>query len=133
MKIKFERNYRKGGTGRVVFVYKVSGSTTELVSYEKAQGDNLRKDKDGSLLFFSTNFAGDDANLIITSAGKAVVDMSEFEKMSSLIEQYDGKFAEALANQAVKDLLGNNASTQSATEATKPIQVEDGTSDLEDL
>lgn len=133
MKIRFERSYRKSGTGNTVFVYKVQGSTKELKAYTTSQGSNVRTDDDGNPLLFTTNYAGKVGDLIITSAGKAIVDMSAFEQMSSLVSQFDGKFADAIAKQAVAQLLGSEASAPEPSAAPKAVKAKGEAKGLEKL
>jgi hypothetical protein len=133
MKIKFERSYRKQGSGRTVFVYQVTGSTKDLKAYKASQGTNVREDDNGNPLFFTTNYAGKVCDLIITSAGKAVVDMSAFEQMSSLVSQFDGKFADAIAKQAVEQLLGTSANAPEPSAEPKAIKAKGDAKGLENL
>ena len=133
MKIRFERSYRKSGTGNTVFVYKVQGSTKELKAYTTSQGSNVRTDDDGNPLLFTTNYAGKVGDLIITSAGKAIVDMSAFEQMSSLVSQFDGKFADAIAKQAVAQLLGSEASAPEPSAEPKAVKAKGEAKGLEKL
>jgi hypothetical protein len=109
MKIKLIRSYRKKGTGNVVFVYGVSGSKEQLEAYKKAQGDNYVEAEDGTPLWFTTRCVGQSGNLIITSAGKVIADMSAFEQAASLASQYGGNLGEELAKQAAASLLGTGA------------------------
>lgn len=133
MKIKFERNYRKQETGNLVFVYKVQGTQSEIESYKLSQGTNLRSDDDGNPLWFTSNFAGDSAPLIITAKGKAVVDMSEYDKLNSLVGQFEGTaFGAELAKQAVEKLLGGKSTTSKASQP-EAIPANDSAEDLSDM
>lgn len=133
MKIRFARGYRKEGTGTKVFVYTVTGNQEELEAYKVSQGEYLKEDEKGNPLYFTTNFAGQNAKLLISSKGKAVVDMSAFEQMASLVEQFDGKFADALAKQAVEKLLGSSTPSTSVSEEPKEIEASNEDTDLENL
>lgn len=110
MKITFLRNYRKSGSTNPVFVYTVSGTEKDLQAYKDAQGDNYREDNDLlKPLWFTTRFVGDNGKLMITTNGKAVADMSEFDKAASLAQQYGGNFGQALASAAVANILKTKA------------------------
>jgi hypothetical protein len=106
MNINFKRSYRKKGTGNTVFVYAVSGTPAELEAFKKAQGEFFIEDEDGTPLWFTTRFVGKSGKLVITSAGKVIADMSQFDQMASLAQQYGGNLGEALAQQAAGALLG---------------------------
>ena len=79
MKASYLRSYRKQETGNLVFVYKVDGSKEELESYKKAQGEYHTIDKKDGVLWFSPQFSGPEVSLIITSKGKVVADLSQFD------------------------------------------------------
>ena len=108
MKIKYLRSYRKKDSGRLVFVNNVTGTEAQLKAYKTAQGENYVEDEKGNALFFTTRFAGNAGNLIMTSEGKAIVDMSAFDQLASLVEQYPA-LANAIASQGVAGLLGKTA------------------------
>jgi hypothetical protein len=116
MKISYLRSYRKKDTGRIVFVYTVSGTKAQLDAYKVAMADRHTVDESGTPLFFTIRFAGKNANLILTSENKAIVDMSEFDQLSSLIEQYPS-LATALASQGVASLIGNAKATSQPVKA----------------
>lgn len=100
------RSYRSKN-GNVTFVYTVKGSQTQLDEFKDAQGEYYREDDEtGKPLFFTTRCIGDTGKLLITTNGKVVPDMSEFDKQASLVEQFGGNFGEALAQHAVAQLLG---------------------------
>ena len=105
LKVKSIRSYRSKN-GNPTFVYSVAGQKTELEAFKKAQGDYYREDEDGNALWFTTRFIGDEGNLLITSNGNVVPDMSEFDKQASLVAQYGGNFGDILAKDAIKK-LGN--------------------------
>jgi len=109
MKIKFIRSYKKldkNGNPVTVFVYGVTGTPAQLAEYKKIQGDNYRETEEGVALHFSTRFAGNSGNLIITQSGKAVVDMSAFDQAASLASQYGGNLGQELAKAAAASLIG---------------------------
>lgn len=105
LKVKSIRSYRSKN-GNPTFVYSVAGQKTDLEAFKKAQGEYYREDEDGNPLWFTTRFIGDEGNLLITSNGNVVPDMSEFDKQASLVAQYGGNFGDILAKDAIKK-LGN--------------------------
>lgn len=124
MKAKKVRNYRSKNTGKPVFVYEVSGTADELKAYKKAQGEFFREDDTtGAPLYFTTNFMGNDGNLIITSKGSVAQDMSKFDEAQSLVEQYGGNFGNVLAQNVVGNILGTPTptATEEVVEETKDI------------
>lgn len=94
---KFQRKYRKPGTGTTVFIYQVSGNEKELQQLEEAQGDQYRLDENsGKPLFFTTNYIDDNISLIITENNKVVADDSEIAKLASIVGQYGADVAKLL-------------------------------------
>ena len=84
MRASFVRSYRSKN-GNATFVYGVSGSSDELNAFKSAQGDYYREDdKTGKPLFFTTRFIGKAGELIITTSGNVVPDMSAFDAQASL-------------------------------------------------
>ncbi len=111
MKVKLLRSYRSG-KGNTVFVYTVSGSKEQIEAFKAAQGDNYREDEHGNPLWFTTRCIGNTGTLIITSKGKVVPDMSQYEQAASLAKQFGGNFGQELAKASVAALLnGGNSST----------------------
>jgi hypothetical protein len=88
----------------------VLGTQAELDAYKTAQGEFYRTVSETDLrpLFFTNRFAGNTAELIITSKGKIMADMSAFDAASNLASQYGGNLGQELAKQAVAQLLGKN-------------------------
>lgn len=108
MKVTCARTYRsKNGTP--TFVYTVKGTKEELASFKKAQGDYYREDEEGSPLWFTTRYIGEEGTLMITSNGNVVPDMSEFDKQASLVAQYGGNFGDILAQDGIKKLKGDKS------------------------
>lgn len=105
MQVKLIRNYR-AKSGNVTFVYAVTGSTADLEAYKSAQGKFYREDEDGTPLWFTVNCIGKKGNLVITSKGKVVPDMSAFEAAASLAKQFGGNFGDMLAKGLLQDLIG---------------------------
>jgi hypothetical protein len=129
----FKRNYRSK-KGNVVFVYAVKGTQKSLEAYEEATGEQFRTDEEsGEPLFFTTRYAGDSINLLITSNNRVVVDTAEFDKAASLASQFGGNLGEALANAAASKLLGNMGSSTAQVAPVEAKQVETPEVDPEDL
>lgn len=103
LKVKSIRTYRSKN-GNPTFVYGVQGNKEGLEAFKKAQGSYYREDEEGTPLWFTTRFIGDTGNLIVTTNGNVVPDMSEFDKQASLVAQYGGNFGSMLAEKAIKDL-----------------------------
>jgi hypothetical protein len=117
MNVKLKRSYRSKN-GNATFVYEVTGKSTDLDAYKTAQADYYRESEDGVPLWFTTRCIGKSGTLIITTNGNIVPDMSAFDQMASLAEQYGGNFGTALADKASQMLLG--FSTQSNPEQDVP-------------
>lgn len=132
LKINYLRSYKKAaksGNGvTTVFVYKVSGNAEQLAAYKKAQGDNFVEDETNGILWFTTRGCGQTGSLIITSAGKVVADMSQFDMQASLAQQFGGSLGQALANNAAQSLnIGQAQSTpvQTAQDPEPKANLED--------
>jgi hypothetical protein len=108
MNVKLQRSYRSKA-GNITFVYTVTGSEVELDKFREIQGDFLREDEQKNPIWFTTRCIGDKGKLIITTNDKIVPDMSEYDKMASMVEQYPGKLGDAMAKVAAQKLLGNHA------------------------
>jgi hypothetical protein len=104
-----------------VFVYTVSGSTEQLEAFKTAQGTNYREAEDGTPLFFTVRCVGDSGTLIITSTGKVVPDMSQFDQAASLSKQYGGNFGQEIARVAAERLLGASKAPATAQVATATV------------
>ena len=129
MRIKLERSYRSKN-GNPTFVYGVSGNASDLSAYKSAQGEFYREDEtSGTPLWFTTRCVGQTGDLIITTNGNIVPDMSAFDQASSIASQYGGNFGQELAKQAAMDILGNKPSV--AAPAAK-AEVSDDTEGLGD-
>lgn len=120
MKIKLIRSY-KSKNGNTVFVYAVSGTQEQLEAFAEAQGDNHRVDEaTGTPLWFTTRCVGQSGNLIITTNGKVVPDMSAFDQAASLAAQYGGNFGDQLARMAAEQLLGGGAKSTTVEAKNEP-------------
>ena len=109
MKAKLKRSYKKlnkKGDLTSVFVYGVSGKQDEIDQFKEIQGDFFREHEDGTPLWFSTKFVGNDADLLITSNNKIVADMSKFDQADSLSKQYGGNLGSELAKLGAMQLMG---------------------------
>lgn len=115
MKIKSIRSYTSKN-GNKTFVYAVSGTKEELEKYKTAQGDNYREAEDGTPLWFTTRSVGSSGELIITTNGKIVPDMSAFDNAASLAKQYGGNLGDALAKHAVDALLGKSTASANVSQ-----------------
>ena len=132
MKTKFIRSYRSE-KGNVVFVYSVSGTDAQLEQYKAAQGVHYREDeKSGQPMWFTTRCIGKTGSLIITSKGKVVADMSEFELAKSLVEQYGGNFGETLAKSLMANLVGGSPQAAAQVAAAPAVEAAEET-DLDNL
>jgi hypothetical protein len=103
LKVKSIRTYRSKN-GNPTFVYSVAGQKTELEAFKKAQGSYHREDEDGTPLWFTTRYIGETGNLLITSNGNVVPDMSEYDKQASLVAQYGGNFGDIIAKKGIESL-----------------------------
>lgn len=119
MKATLVRTY-KSKNGNPVFVYAVSGKPEQLEAFAQAQGDNHRVDEaTNKPLWFTTRCIGQTGELIITTNGKVVPDMSTFDQAASLASQYGGNLGDHLAKAAAEALLGNrNLSTANVPQNT---------------
>lgn len=111
MKATFTRSYRSK-KGNATFVYNVQGTKDELKAFKTAQGAYYRESDEGTPLFFTTRFIGDDGILLITTNGNIVPDMSAFDKQASLAEQYGGNFGNALAQQGINKLKNDSSNEE---------------------
>lgn len=120
------RSYRSKN-GNPTFVYEVSGSANDLAAYKEAQGEFYREDdKTGSPLWFTTRCVGQTGNLIITTNGNIVPDMSKFDQAASIASQYGGNLGSELAKASAASILGLDnvpapAETVSASESTEDL------------
>jgi len=113
LKVKSIRTYRSKN-GNPTFVYGVDGSKEDLAAFKKAQGSYYREDENKVPLWFTTRYIGETGNLVVTSNGNIVPDMSEFDKQASLVAQYGGNFGDVLAKSAVDKIKKSKNSADSA-------------------
>jgi hypothetical protein len=121
MKVKFLRSYRSSKSGNVVFVYAVSGTEKELETFAAVQGEfHVVDETTGKPLWFSNKFIGDTGTLLVAQkSGKLFADMTEFDKIASLTEQYGGAFGQAIAQAATAQLFSKRAAA--VTTAVEPV------------
>ncbi len=117
MKLKFQRSYRKPGTGQLVFVYTVTGSDAQLAQYKEIQGENYRATEDGEPLYFSTRSIPDGTALAVTQNNRVVPDMSKFDQAASLAAQYGGNLGQELAKVAAANLMNFSTPAPAQTPA----------------
>ena len=110
MKGKFLRSY-VSKAGNDVFVYAVSGTPEQIAAFKTAQGDNIREAEDGTPLYFTTRYSGENISLGINQKGGVFVDNSEFKKANSLVKQYGGNLGQEMAKAAAAKLIGGGGST----------------------
>lgn len=114
--------------GNETFRYKVTGSPEAMVAYEEAQGEYYTVDETtGNALWFTTRFAGDIADLIVSNSGKIYADMSNYAKQASLAKQFGGNLGQELARAAAEKLVGKPVAntTPEQTPAKKSINQDD--------
>lgn len=103
MKITFLRQYRKQ-SGKIVFVYTVSGTVEQLAEYKAIKGANFREDEATKLpLFFSQRFAGIKSDIVKNKEGKDWnVDTTELDQLASLSAQYGIDVATAMMKKPIE-------------------------------
>lgn len=116
---KFEkvRQYRKKETGKLVFVYKVTGKAEELDNYRAQAGEYLVEDDNGTPLYFSTRYVGEKCASLTTQDGRIIPDTSDMDTQAALVEQYGGNFGQALADKLAAKLASGGM--KNATVATE--------------
>ncbi len=130
MNITKIRQY-KNDNGNTVYVYSVKGSKESLKAYKTSQGKFFREEKDGTPVWFTTKFAGENGILVQSSKGKWFADMSKFEQAQSLVEQFSGgAFGAALAKEVVGQLLGTPIPDTTVAEEPKAIKAPAKDTDL---
>ena len=126
MKIRLISSYRNSN-GNVVFVYRVSGSKSQMTQFIEAQGEYLKyedNDESKAPLFFTTKYAGDNGALVVTQSGKVVVDTTEENKLTSLMEQHKGTaLGDALALQIAARMMKDLSKPAAAPTAEKASSV----------
>lgn len=121
MNIKFKSSYRKlfkNGVAGTVFVYAVTATAAELKKAKAAKQDNIVEQPDGSVLLFTTRYAGASAVMIESpKTGKFNIDNSELDQIRSIVEQNPGALGTAIAESyAAKLLATRGVSTPAVAE-----------------
>lgn len=133
MKAEFVRSY-KSKKGNTTFVYRVSGNVDELEGFTEAQGEYLTlEDETGAPLWFTTRYIGEYGNLIITNKGNVIADMSEFEKIASLVGQFEGPLGEIMAKKMLDNVLTEKSVPTQRTLPTVEDNAADQTDDLDEV
>ena len=109
LQAKLQRSY-KSKSGNTVFVYAISGDKESMEQFKTAQGTNHREDDHGVALWFTTRCIGKSGTLIITTTGKVVPDMSEYEMANSLAKQFGGNLGQEIARIQAENLMGTHRS-----------------------
>ncbi len=130
MKIKLIRSYRSKN-GNPTFVYGVTGSASDLDAFKTAQGEYYREDSDGTALWFTTRCVGQTGQLIITTNGNIVPDMSAYDQAASLAAQYGGNFGAELAKSAAQAILGGTSKPSPSEAKSEEPAADSG--DLSDI
>lgn len=119
MRINFKSSYRKvfkNGKPGTVFVYNVTATAAELKKAKAAKQDNIVEQPDGSVLLFTTNYAGASAQMIESpKTGKFNIDNSELDQIRSLVEQNPGALGTAIAESFASKLVASRGVTSSAS------------------
>lgn len=89
MKATAIRQYRKRETGKLVFVYSITGTEEEIAAYKESKGEFYREDATTKqVLMFSNRYTGKEINMIKTSTGQFVPDTTEIDQLASLADQH---------------------------------------------
>lgn len=133
MFIKLLRSYPKLEDGKqkmdskgdpiIVFVYKVTGTKSDLEKYEQIQsvGDHTCKDdKTGDYLWFTTRPVGLKGVLMISTNDKIYADSTATDLAGAMLKQYPGKLGEMLA----KEILGTGHVLESEPELVKDNKID---------
>ena len=121
LKAKFSNCYRSKA-GNTVFVYHVSGTPDNMAAYKAAAGDNLRVDEvSKAVLYFTTNWNGNNIDLVITSNNNIVTDTSATDKLVAVVNKSSGILQDKLAGLVAAHILGGLIGTPAV--ATAPVEV----------
>ena len=119
MNIKFKSSYRKvfkNGQAGTVFVYTVTATAAELKKAKAAKQENIVEQPDGSVLMFTTRYAGANAQLIESpKTGKFNIDNSELDQIRSLVEQNPGALGQAIADSYAAKLVATRGASVTST------------------
>ena len=123
MRAKLKNSYKKVGTNgtvNTIFVYRVNGSEDEVLKYQElreAEG-YYTEDEDGTPLYFTNRYYGDNIQLMVTTNDNIVVDTTLFDKVQSLADN-NPFMREQLAAQMATQLLGIMATSMNNTVSKK--------------
>lgn len=93
-----------------VFRYSVTGTEEEMLAYAKAKGKYHRvDDKTKEVLFFTTDYIGDNINLLILSDGGVIIDKSDLEKAKAIVAAGGGNLGAEMAKQYIARFQGGNS------------------------
>ena len=126
MRAKLKNSYKKAGnngTAQTIFVYRVNGTQEELEKYQElreAEG-YYTEDEDGTPLYFTNRYYGDNINLMVTINDNIVVDTTLFDKVQSLADN-NPFMREQLAAQMAAQLLGNMSNSTNSTVSKKEVE-----------
>ena len=126
MRAKLKNSYKKAGnngTAQTIFVYRVNGTQEEIEKYQElreAEG-YYTEDEDGTPLYFTNRYYGDNINLMVTINDNIVVDTTLFDKVQSLAEN-NQFMREQLAAQMAAQLLGSMSNSTSNTVSKKEVE-----------
>jgi hypothetical protein len=119
MRAKLKNSYKKAGnngTVQTIFVYRVNGTEEQLEKYQElreAEG-YYTEDEDGTPLYFTNRYYGDNINLMVTTNDNIVVDTTIFDKVQSLADN-NPFMREQLAAQMAAQLLGSMSNSTNST------------------
>jgi hypothetical protein len=91
------------------------------------------KDDNGKPMWFTTRFSGNSVNLVVTSKGNVIADMSQFDAAHSLASQYGGNLGTELARTAAALLMGAGSSMMQVPDVQDPVVDDGGTAGNPDL
>lgn len=123
MRAKLKNSYKKAGsngTVNTIFVYRINGTEDEVLKYQElreAEG-YYTEDEDGTPLYFTNRYYGDNIQLMVTTNDNIVVDTTLFDKVQSLADN-NPFMREQLAAQMAAQLLGTMATSMNSTVSKK--------------
>jgi len=137
MKAKLKNSYKKAGnngTVQTIFVYRVSGTQDEINQYQNIRVEEgyYTEDDDGTPLYFTNRYYGDNIQLMVTTNDNIVVDTTLFDKVQSLADN-NPFMREQLAVQLAAQLLGTMSTSTTNTNSAVNKKVEEETEDTLDV
>ena len=124
MKGTFHSQYRSGN-GNLVNRYIVTGTPEEMVSYKKAQGENLRYDggDENRPMFFSTRDYGQTVELLITSKG-TVSAIDGLDSLKELVKNETDPVLKALFAQKYVDAYAERSFAKKAAPVQRTVETD---------